>query len=126
MTLHLGSRGVRVSQVHFQIHMAAEYYLNPLNGSDVIAITKVLHSCTHGHELSLYPLFSMRGIISIDGCFMMCVCRPQTDSIWTHPSIMFVYLLNTVQMYNHVLMVGFMKCVCGPQCMDTLFHNVYM
>ncbi len=44
LTLELGSRGVRVRQLYVQIHMATEYYRNPANGSDVIAMTKVLRT----------------------------------------------------------------------------------
>ncbi len=51
LTLDLGSRGVRVRQWYVQIHMATEYYCNPANGSNVIAITKVLRTHAHTHTL---------------------------------------------------------------------------
>ncbi len=43
--------------------MATEYYWNPSNGANVIAITKVLwtQAQTDGHGQTLYPLFAMRG-----------------------------------------------------------------
>ncbi len=53
VTVDLGNQGVRVRQGYVQIHMATEYYWNPSNGSNIIAITKVLrtHPRTHGHGL---------------------------------------------------------------------------
>ncbi len=58
LTLDLGSRGVHVSQGYVQIHMAAEYYWNPANGSDVITITKVLR--THARTwTNAIPLFAI-------------------------------------------------------------------
>ncbi len=44
LTLDVGNRGVRERQGYVQIHMATEYYWNPFNGSNVIAIAKVLRT----------------------------------------------------------------------------------
>ncbi len=56
LTLDRGSRGVRVTLGYVQ---ATEYYCNPANGSDVIAITKVQR--THEQTNAISPIRYARG-----------------------------------------------------------------